>query len=222
MAQLAALLKAQNVDAAAHDAATSDLNLLRKPTEAQAAAGNYKKGHTRVAGLSIAIENPAGSRRRPEWPPMQAHYGYIKRTEGADGDAVDIFVRPSTPEDWDGPVFVVDQTDGAGGFDEHKVLLGYDDEASAVRAYTAHFPDGWEIGAVTEMTLDEFKVWLRDGDTTVPVAKLAKAISVRELQAAFLRKEFVQSSSPTAGITAYGNTDSRKKRKTVRLRASVS
>ena len=174
MTQLAALLKAKMVDAAAHDAATSDLNLLRKPTEAQAEAGNYRKGHTRVGGLAIAIENPAGSRRRPAWPPMVAHYGYVKRTAGADGDAVDVFVQPATPNDWDGTVFVIDQTDGDGGFDEHKCMLGYDDRASAVRAYAAHFPDGWEIGAVTALSLPEFKAWLRDGDTTGPLAKLAK------------------------------------------------
>lgn len=174
MAQLAALLKAKMVDAAAHDAATSDLNLLRKPTERQAEAGNYRKGHTRVGGLSIAIENPAGSRRRPAWPPMVAHYGYVKRTAGADGDAVDVFVQPATPNDWDGTVFVIDQTDGEGGFDEHKCMLGYDDQASAMRAYAAHFPDGWEIGPVTALSLAEFKAWLSDGGTTGPLAKLAK------------------------------------------------
>lgn len=174
MVQLAALLKVKMVDAAAHDAATSDLNLLRKPTAAQAEAGNYRKGHTRIGGLSIAIENPAGSRRRPEWPPMAAHYGYVKRTEGADGDAVDVFVQPGTPNDWDGTVFVIDQTDGDGGFDEHKCMVGYDDQASAVRAYAAHFPDGWEIGPVTALSLAEFKTWLKDGDTMVPVAELGK------------------------------------------------
>lgn len=187
------------VDAAAHDSATSDLNLLRKPTAAQSEAGNYRKGHTRIGGLSIAIENPAGSRRRPEWPPMQAHYGYVKRTEGADGDAVDVFVQPSTPNDWAGDVYVVDQTDGEGGFDEHKCMLGYDDQASAIAAYLSHFPAGWEMGAVTALPMADFKAWLRDGDTCAPLAK-----------------GFTQSASPTSGITAYGSMPSKGKRK-VRL-----
>ena len=64
--------------------------------EAQAKAGNYRKGHVKLAGLDIAVESPAGSRRKPEWPEMTAHYGYIKRTEGADGDHVDVFLRPAT------------------------------------------------------------------------------------------------------------------------------
>jgi hypothetical protein len=176
MAQLAALLKAKMVDTAAHDAATSDLNLLRKPTPAQAEAGNYRKGHTRVGGLDIAIENPAGSRRKPEWPPMRAHYGYVKRTLGADGDHVDVFVQPGTPEDWAGDVYVIDQTDGNGGFDEHKCCVGFDSQREAVACYMAHFPSDWELGTVTALSLDAFKDWLRDGDTTKPIANVASLL----------------------------------------------
>ena len=32
-------------------------------TDAQIKAGNYKKGHIRVRGFDISIENPEGSRR---------------------------------------------------------------------------------------------------------------------------------------------------------------
>lgn len=241
MPPLAGLLKAKLVDAAAHDAATSNLNLVPAPTEAQAEAGNYRKGHTRISGLAVAIENPAGSRRRPEWPAMQAHYGYIKRTEGADGDAVDVFIRPGTPNDWAGTVFVVDQTDGAGGFDEHKVLLGFDSEQQAVHTYSEHYPAGWEVGKVTALPFDEFKAWLTDGDTTQPLAKAlfrqdevlaraARCVSQAELLAALLRKDggasasagaapasggWTASTSPTSGVTAYGDTGSapRKRRK---------
>ena len=72
------------VTAAAHEAATSQRNDLAAPTEAQIEAGNYKKGHVRINGLDISIENPAGSKRRPEWPALQNHYGYIKGTIGKD------------------------------------------------------------------------------------------------------------------------------------------
>ena len=172
-ATLAALLH-KNVDRAAHSAATSDLNLLRKPTEAQAKAGNYKKGHARVAGLPITIENPAGSRRRPDWPALTAHYGYVRGTEGADGDQVDVFVRPGTPEDWDGDVFVIDQTDADGTFDEHKAMAGYDDEDQAVRAYSGNYPDGWKVGPVTTLSADDFRSWLNAGDTAKPMASSDK------------------------------------------------
>lgn len=169
MADLLALLR-KNVDAAAHSAATSDLNLLRKPTEAQAKAGNYRKGHTKVGGLDITIENPAGSRRKPEWPALSAHYGYVRGTEGADGDHVDVFVQPSTSEDWDGAVFVIDQVDADGAFDEHKCMIGYDSEREAVRAYAANYPSGFKVGKVTALTMAEFRDWLASGDTAEPLA----------------------------------------------------
>ena len=211
MAQLAALLKAgPGVDRAAHQAATSDLNLLRKPTPAQAEAGNYRKGHVRIGGLDIAIENPAGSHRKPEWPPMQAHYGYAKQSDGADGDAVDVFVRTGTPTDWAGTVFVIDQTDGAGGFDEHKAMIGFDNRAEAVACYLSHYPADWQLGAVTAMALDDFKAWLRGGDTTGPLAK-----------------EFAAPASPEGGIAPYSIEGAapagprKKKRKRVRMLPGV-
>lgn len=166
------MLLTKNVDVDAHVASTSDLNLLRKPTEAQARAGNYPKGHTRVIGLNVTIENPAGSRRRPEWPAMTAHYGYVKRTEGADGDHVDVFIRPGTPDDWGGDVFVIDQLKADGSFDEHKCMIGWDSERDARRAYSANYDTGWYgLGAVSRLSQDAFRRWLRVGDTTKPLRK---------------------------------------------------
>lgn len=162
------LLKAKLPDHAAHDAATSPLNLKLQPTDGQRRAGNYSKGHTSVAGVPISIENPAGSIRRQDWAPLTAHYGYIKRTEGADGDHVDVFVRPGTANDWAGDVYVVNQLDGAGRFDEHKVMVGWPDERSAVRAYAANYPRGWRVGPVVTMSSADFRAWVRDGDHTQP------------------------------------------------------
>ncbi|MEZ5386482.1 MAG: LPD1 domain-containing protein [Prosthecobacter sp.] len=66
------------IDDAAHEAATSPRNDLPEPTPAQKEAGNYAKGHVRIGGHDISIENPAGSKRRPEWPALKDHYGYIR------------------------------------------------------------------------------------------------------------------------------------------------
>lgn len=163
------------VAAAAAEAATSPTNDLPAPTEAQKEAGNYKKGHVVLNGLDISIENPAGSKRREEWPPLAHHYGYIKRTEGADGDHVDVFMSDDAGNP-DLPVFVVDQRNRDGSFDEAKVMLGFADEAAARAGYLANYTKGWNgLGAISSMTLDEFKTWLRDGDTTKPVAYEAPA-----------------------------------------------
>jgi hypothetical protein len=169
--ELCALL-VKNLDQAAHSAATSPLNLRPQPTEGQRSAGNYKKGHVRFAGLNITIENPAGSYRRPEWPPMLAHYGYAKGTEGADADHIDVFVKPSTPIDWDGRAYVINQVID-GRFDEHKVMLGWDDQRSAEKAYLAHYPRNWQLGPVAVMSLDRLREWL-GGDTLEPVLKYSE------------------------------------------------
>jgi hypothetical protein len=85
---------AQDIDAAANEAATSPENNRPEPTDAQKSAGNYKKGEPfTLHGLNIVVENPRGSERKgrsddgTEWSnTMGAHYGDIKRTDAADGD----------------------------------------------------------------------------------------------------------------------------------------
>lgn len=154
------------------------------PTEAQAEAGNYQKGHLNLQGLDISIETPKGAVRRGKgWQTiMPGHYGYIRKTAGADGEHVDVTLGPRAEQMHDmpadaadhEPVFVVDQVDPATGkFDEHKAFVGYHTEAEAIQAYDESFSDGSgprRRGAVTEMTLGGFKDWVRSGDTTNPLA----------------------------------------------------
>lgn len=156
---------------AAHQAATSPKNDLPQPTEAQKEAGNYQKGHSRVAGHDITIENPAGSKRRPEWPALKNHYGYFKGSVGADKDHVDVFMTDRA-DDESLPVFVVDQTNKDGTFDEHKVVMGAADEADARATYLQNYEKGWTgLGAITQMSQEDFKAWVRDpAKTKKPVA----------------------------------------------------
>lgn len=165
------------VDAKAHEAAASPLNDLTEPTDVQLEAGNYKKGHIDVHGISIAVEHPRESVRRGVSPEGKAwestlthHYGYIKRTEGADGEAVDVLVGPNPSSD---KAFIVDQVDPATGkFDEHKTLLGFDSLEDAKQGYLSNYEPGWKgMGAITQKTIPEFKQWLKD-DTTTPVGNL--------------------------------------------------
>jgi len=116
-----------------------------EPTEAQKEAGNYKKGHLTLQGLDIALENPKGSTRSgtdqdgKAWQSTMAHdYGYIKRTLGADGGHVDVFIGDQPDSE---TVYVVDQVDpGTGKFDEHKVMMGFADESSARAAASSANP----------------------------------------------------------------------------------
>lgn len=144
------------------------------PTDGQKEAGNYQHAHVNLHGLDIAIETPKGGVRKgktkdekPWSVTMPADYGRIKRTEGADGDQVDVYVGPN-PESQQ--VFIIDQNDMATGkFDEHKVILGTQNAGEARRLYHQSFSDGKgnaRIGAITPMSVDGLKEWLKTGDTT--------------------------------------------------------
>lgn len=136
------------------------------PTEAQKEAGNYKKGHVTVDGLDVTIEQPKGSVRRgkdadgKEWESeMHNTYGYIKGTEGVDGDHIDIFLSDNPAS---GHVFVVDQVNPkTGEFDEHKVMYGFDSAEEAKQAYLSNYEKGWKgLGDITEVTKEKFKKWV--------------------------------------------------------------
>ena len=193
---------AQDIDAAANEAATSPTNDLPEPTEAQKEAGNYKKGHVNIQGLDVSIENPKGSTRRGtdpdgnEWSvEMKAHYGDVRGTQGADGDAVDVFIGPNPESD---QVFVVDQVNADGTFDEHKALIGWDTEQEAREAYAANYDDGWKVGPVTAMSMDEFKGWLESGNTRKPLNQKepTRAERVREKARARAKKKEPTSAKP--------------------------
>lgn len=167
---------AQN--AAAHAAATSPLNDLPEPTPAQKEAGNYRKGHLNYEGLDLSIENPVGSSRSGVDPDgkawkvdMTAHYGYVKRTTGADAEQVDVYLadKPAPAA----PVFVVDQYAPDGKFDEVKAVLGVNSQAEAETLYDAHFSDGSGPArrqGVTQMTVEGFKEWARSDAAKLPAA----------------------------------------------------
>ena len=135
------------------------------PTEAQKEAGNYKKGHIKVDSFNVTIEQPKGSVRRgkdangKEWETeMHNTYGYIRGTESVDGDHIDIFLSDNPTE---GNVFVVDQVNKDGSFDEHKVMYGFSDMESARKAYLSNYEEGWQgLGNITEVSKEEFKKWI--------------------------------------------------------------
>ena len=162
------------------------------PTEAQKHAGNYRKEHLSFHGLPISIETPKGATREGKdhtgkvWRcKMPADYGYIKRTEGADGDHLDVFVGPDRGSRM---VFLINQNDHrTSKFDEHKAILGTTSERQAVALYCAAFSDGCgakRIGSIEPMSLDAFKHWLKQGKTKTP----AKAKTIVEHALVIIRK----------------------------------
>lgn len=140
------------------------------PTEKQKEAGNYKKGHVQVGTFNITIENPKGSVRSGidtegnKWETiMQNTYGYIRGTEGVDGDHIDVFLSDDI-DGWNGRrVFVVDQYNEDGSFDEHKVMLGFNETDDAEAAYFANYDSDWANNhktVVTAVNLEDFEKWI--------------------------------------------------------------
>ena len=166
-----------------------------QPTDAQKEAGNYRKEHISFQGLPISLENRKGSTRSGTGPDgrkwsvkLPYDYGYIKRTEGADGDHVDVCIGPDHESDH---VFVVDQHDHrTGKFDEHKVLLGYRTKQDAERAYVGGFSDGkgpLRMKNMVQMPMAQFKKWLKHCDTKKPVktqSHIERALSVASVYSA--------------------------------------
>lgn len=159
----------------------------QNPTEAQKEAGNYKKGHVKVDGFDITIENPKGSVRSgkdadgKEWSvTMNNDYGYIRGTEGVDGDHIDVFLSDN-PEQ--GNVYVIDQVNQkTGEYDESKVMYGFNSLEEAKDAYLANFEEGWKVGVVSGVSKEEFRKWIESSVRKTKPFSEYKSVKVKEAQ----------------------------------------
>lgn len=125
-----------------------------------------RKLHKRITfgGMDISVENAAGTIRRWYDPhgkesgstKMLHDYGYIRRTEGTDGDHVDVYVGPDKDSE---RVFIVNQKKlpDFKEFDEQKVMLGFKTPEAAKKAYLAHYNDPRFFGSMIAMRLKDFK-----------------------------------------------------------------
>lgn len=178
---------------AQHDAIKAAENATdTNPTDGQKKAGNYKKGHVQIGAFDISVEQPKGSVRRgkdadgKEWESkMNNTYGYFRGTEGVDGDHIDVFLSNDI-DGWNGrKVFVVDQYNPDGTFDEHKVMLGFNDADDAKSNYLANYEKGWENGRRIEVSttnLEDFEKWITSSKRkTKPFAEY-KGVKIDEVQ----------------------------------------
>ena len=178
---------------AQHDAIKAAENATdTNPTDGQKKAGNYKKGHVQIGAFDISVEQPKGSVRRgkdadgKEWESkMNNTYGYFRGTEGVDGDHIDVFLSNDI-DGWNGrKVFVVDQYNPDGTFDEHKVMLGFNDADDAKSNYLANYEKGWENGRRIEVSttnLEDFEKWITSSKRkTKPFAEY-KGVKIDNVQ----------------------------------------
>ena len=195
------------------EAASAEVNT--DPTEAQKEAGNYKKGHVQVGTFDITIEQPQGSVRKgtdadgKQWESkMNNTYGYIRGAVGVDGDHIDVFLSNDI-DGWNGrKVYVVDQYNPDGSFDEHKVMLGFNDADEAKGDYLANYEQGWENGRridITGVNLEDFEKWIESSKRkTKPIGEYSS-----------VKKDVVEINTPEeAGYSITPSTYTNKKGKT--------
>lgn len=131
--------------------------------------------------IPVVIEIPEGAYREGKddrgkaWRrKMNCHYGYIKKTKGADGDEIDVFLnsKPNNSK----KVFVINQFNKDGDFDEHKVMVGFATEEEAVNMYKSHYDKDWKVGPVSSLSIAKLKEWIDSGETQEKLACLHKLI----------------------------------------------
>lgn len=199
----------------------------QNPTEAQKEAGNYKKGHVKIDGYDVTIENPKGSVRSGkdadgnEWSvTMNNDYGYIRGTEGVDGDHIDVFLSDN-PET--GDVFVIDQVNPDGTFDEHKVMYGFKSALAAKRAYMANYSKDWTgLGKITRVSKEEFKKWVNSSHRkTKPFAEYKSVVPVSEKETTTNAEDTPAKSNNIVSDERYQELKNRLKQKLGQLNAGI-
>ena len=187
----------QNAPTIGEQIQAAEAEVNTNPTEAQKEAGNYKKGHVQIGTFNVTIEQPKGSVRSgvdkggKKWEvEMQNTYGYIRGTEGVDGDHIDVFLSDDI-DGWDGhKVFVVDQRNADGSFDEHKVMLGFNDINEAEEAYLSNYEQGWQgLGAITGVSIEEFEKWIASSHRKTKAFAEYKSVKTTEGQSASADKD---------------------------------
>ena len=133
-------------------------------SEIQKLASEPVKRTVNFDGLECKIQQNPGDVREgvgeggKPWKKLMKHsYGYIPKTKGADGMAVDIYLaRDPVPGS---RVFIVKQLKHDGSYDEDKVMLGFPGREDAKLGYLAHMKPQ-RLGGIQEISRDEFERYI--------------------------------------------------------------
>ena len=125
-------------------------------------SGHKLQGRTTFQGMNISIENKKGSIRRGtdsdghKWAiKMHYDYGYIRGTEGADGDHVDCYLGGNEGAK---KVYIIHQKiPGTDKYDEDKCMLGFDTLEEAKAAYLKQYDKPGFFGGIDTVAVEVFK-----------------------------------------------------------------
>ena len=166
--------------------------LIQSHLDNMSKAAHKLQGRTKFHDLDISIENKKGSIRKWYDPlkkeegqtKMKCPYGYIRLSEGADGEHVDCYLGDKEDSK---KVYVVHQQNPKNGkYDEDKVMLKFETADEAKKAYLAHYNDPKFFGSMDELSIDNFqdKVKRKKGKITgKPLNKARKVIVKKDYSA---------------------------------------
>lgn len=125
-------------------------------------SGHKLQDRYNFAGLKISIENKKGSIRSGtdkdghEWHILMHYdYGYIRGTEGVDGDHVDCYIGDNENAK---NVYIIHQNDPVTHkYDEDKCMLGFNTLEEAKEAYRKQYDRPGFMGSIATMGIEEFK-----------------------------------------------------------------
>ncbi len=150
----------------------------------------YKlQGRVEWKGLHISVENRKGSWRHWFDPHANRHgktkmlhaYGYLRRTEGEDGDHLDVYLGP----DMEGAksVYVIRQMKAPDFkvYDEDKVMLGFPNAARAKAAYLAQYDNPRFFGTMRTVATDKFVEAVKRADGGKVVVKAQPLVKAMQL-----------------------------------------
>lgn len=119
-------------------------------------------GRLKFRGLDISIENRKGSIRsgidkngKPWSVKMTYDYGYIRRSQGVDGDHVDCFVGPDLDAKF---VYVIHRQDpDTKAYDEDKCMIGFSSPKVAKDAFNENYDKPGNFGGIDIIPFEKFK-----------------------------------------------------------------
>jgi hypothetical protein len=114
-------------------------------------------------GITIKLDRPKGSvltgtdkAGKPWTRTYKNDYGFIPKTQGGDGEGLDVFLGPSKSAK---DVYWAVQVKADGSFDEYKLFLGFGSKAEAEACYTAHIPKRF-MKSMVAMSIEMLKAVL--------------------------------------------------------------
>lgn len=121
------------------------------------------KSKTEFQGIPIHLDRPKGfvmkgtDDKGVEWKRIYKYdYGFIPKTEGGDGDGLDVFIGPNKTAQ---ETYWAIQNKADGSFDEYKIFVGFNNRDEAVAAYREHIPLKL-LGGMVTLKIDMMKAML--------------------------------------------------------------